>query len=85
MPAAENQRHRRLLHPGNQLGNRKPRLNVAADGVQKQQQPVNLLRLLHRRQQRNDMLILRRLHRLGKDLMPLDLSDDCERINIAPA
>ena len=42
MPAAEDQRDRRLLHPGDQLRDRKPGLDVSPDRVEQQEQTVSM-------------------------------------------
>ena len=84
MTAAQYQRHRGLFHPGNQLRNGKPRLDIPADRVEEQQQPVNFLAFLHGREQGNDVLIFCRLDVLRQRLMALDLSNDRQRVDLPP-
>ncbi|CDB31257.1 unknown [Firmicutes bacterium CAG:137] len=72
-----------LFHACNELGNGKPGLNVAADGVQEEQEAVNLVALLNSRQKRQDMLIFGGFGGLWQGLMPLNLTNDREGVNVA--
>ena len=83
MPAAQHERHGWLPHPGDQLRNGKSRLDVAAHGVEQEQQAVDVLALLDRGQQRQHMLVFCCFDRLGLCLMALDLPDDRQGIDIA--
>ena len=81
MPAAQHQRDGGFFHPRDQLRNGKPRLDIPADRVEEQQQPVNFLAFLHGREQGNDVLIFCRLDVLRQRLMALDLSNDRQRVD----
>ena len=70
-----------FFHPRDQLRNSKPRLDIPADRVEQQQQPVNFLAFLHGREQGNDVLIFCRLDVLRQRLMALDLPDDRQRVD----
>ena len=83
VPAAQHERHGGLPHPGDQLRNGKSRLDVAAHGVEQEQQAVDVLALLDRGQQRQHMLVFCCFDRLGLCLMALDLPDDRQGIDIA--
>ena len=83
VPAAQHERHGGLPHPGDQLRNGKSRLDVAAHGVEQEQQAVDVLTLLNRGQQRQHMLVFCCFDRLGLCLMALDLPDDRQGIDIA--
>ena len=61
MAAAEHKRNGRLEHPGEQLRDCKPRLDIAADSVENDDKPFNFRVLLHREKLRDHMLIFGRL------------------------
>lgn len=75
----------RLRHPGDELGNGEPRLNVAADGVEQEQYAVDVLGLLQPCEQRQDMLIFCRFRALRRGAVALDLADDGETVDRAAA
>ena len=83
MSPAEHQRNRRLAHAGDELGDRQSRLDVAAHGVQQEQQTVDLLAFLYRRQQRQHVLVFCCFHGFRLNLMSLDLSDHRQDIDRA--
>ena len=85
MSAAQHQRHRGLFHPRNHLRNGKPRLDVAAHRVQKQQQTVHVVAFLDSGQQRQNMLIFGGLHRFRGDHVPFHLSDNGEGVDASLA
>ena len=82
LSTGNNIRIKRVLQ---QLRDGKPGLDIAAHRIEEQQQAVNVLALLYRRQQRDHMLIFRGLDRLRQDLVSLDLADDRQRVNVSPA
>ena len=45
--AAQHKRNGGFFHSGDQLGDGKARFNIAANGIQQQQKPINLLALLY--------------------------------------
>ena len=65
------------------VGDGKPRLHVAAAGVEEQQHAVDLLALVERREQRQNVLILGRFHGIGQKAVALDLPDDCQAVDRA--
>ena len=81
MPAAQHQRDGGFFHPRDQLRNGKPRLDIPADRVEQQQQPVNFLAFLHGREQGNDVLIFCRLLRIRRKGVPLDRADDRQAVD----
>ena len=83
VPSPQNQGDGGLFHPGNHLRNGKARLDVAADGVQQEQQTVNFVALLNVGQQRQDVLVLGGLGVFRQDLVALHLADDGQGIDIA--
>ena len=83
--AAQHQRHRGQAHPRYQLRDGQPCLDVAAHRVQKQQQAVHVVRLLQRRQQRQDVLIFGAFRVVGQHHMPLHLSHDGQAVYRAVA
>ena len=80
LSTGNNIRIKRVLQ---QLRDGKPRLDVAAHGVEQEQQAIDVLALLNRGQQRQHMLIFRCFDRLWLCLMALDLPDDRQGIDIA--
>jgi hypothetical protein len=76
MSAAQHQRHGRLFHAGNQLGNGKSRLDISTDGVENNHQPFDGRVLFDGDQLRNDVLILGGLVLRRQDIVTLDLTDD---------
>ena len=83
MSAAQDQGHGGLFHAGDHLRNGKTGLNVAADGVQQEQQPIDLLALLDVGQQRQDVLVFGGLGVFGQNLVALHLADDGEGVDAA--
>ena len=81
MSAAQHQRHGRLFHAGNQLGNGKPRLDISTDGVENNHQPFDGRVLFDGDQLRNDVLILGGLVLRRQDIVTLDLTDDGQTVD----
>ena len=80
---AEHERNGRLPHARDQLGDGKPRLHIAAAGVEEQQHAVDLLALVERREQRQNVLVLGRFHGIGQKAVALDLPDDRQAVDRA--
>ena len=76
MSAAQNDRRRRLFHPGNQLGYAKPGFNVTAGCIEQHQHRLYFLALLNGCNDWHQMLILCCFGAVGQRLMPLDLTYD---------
>ena len=81
MPAPQHKGHGGLFHSRNQFRNGKPRFNIAAHGIDEDQQPVNFRTLLNGGDLRDHMLIFRGLGGFRQHLMPLDLPDDGQTVD----
>ena len=82
MPAAQYQRHRGLFHPGNQLRNGKSCFNIAAHGIEQNQEAVDLRALLNGRDLGDHVLIFRGFRGFRQNLMALDLPDDGQAVDV---
>jgi hypothetical protein len=78
--AAQHQRHRWLAHACYELRNTQARLHIAADGIEQNEQPLYLRRLLNRRKKRHDVFVLCGLCVLRQYLVPLNLADNGETV-----
>ena len=79
--AAEDQAHGGLFHARDELGQGQARLDVAADGIQQDQKPVDLRFLFNGHKLRDHVLIARRLRRARQDGMALDLADNRQAVD----
>ena len=85
MSPAQHQRDGGGLHTAQQLGNGQACLHIAADGIQDDQQPPDALVLLDGDQLRDDMLVLGGLVLRGQDIVPLDLANNGQAMDLMPA
>ena len=82
MATAQHQADRRLSHAPHQLCQRQSRLYISARSIEDQQNAFDCIVLLCICQQRDDMLIFCRLCLRPKQIMPFNLPDNTDDLNI---
>ena len=84
MPAAQHQRGAGFADPGDELSQGEPGLDVAADGVEDDEQTLDLGVLLNIDELGDDMLILGGFLIVGSQAVPLDGADDRQAVDGVP-
>ena len=84
MPAAQHQRGAGFADPGDELSQGEPGLDVAADGVEDDEQALDLGVLLNIDELGDDMLILGGFLVFGGQAVPLDGADDRQTVDSVP-
>ena len=85
MSAAEDEGHGRRFHSGYKLRYREPGFDIAADGVEDYEQAFDIAALFYRNELRNDMLVFCSFVLRRQDIVTLDLTDNCQAVDIMPA
>ena len=81
VPAPQHQRNGGLFHAGDELGDGQTGLHIAAGGVQKDEQAVDVVAFLDGGQHGQHVLVLGGLGLAGQHLVSLDVTDDGQTVD----